>query len=136
MKRTPTIAAALVLATIAPAVGACSKSTVSDETGATLALVAPPDQAVAPGETCTLKLSIRRKGIEGPVAIHFDGLPRGVSIVESRPEIPAGNETATVTLHADNEVAAVGDHTVTVTAAAQSGMSVSERFHIELVAAK
>jgi hypothetical protein len=136
MKRTHQIAAALVLATIAPATAACSKSTVSDETGATLALVAPLDQAVAPGETCTLKLTIRRQGVEGPIALRFDGLPRGVSIVEAKPEIPAGNETATVTLHADNDVTAVGDHTVTVTAAAGSGMSASERFHLELIAAK
>lgn len=136
MKRTNTIAAALALAVLAPTVGACSESTVSDATGARLALAAPSNQSVAPGTNCVVKLSIARTAVDGPVAIRFDGLPRGISVVEARPAIPAGADAATFTLHADNDVPAPSEHVVTVTAAAESGLAVSEQFRLEMVAAR
>jgi hypothetical protein len=135
MQRNQMIAAALALAAL-PTLGACSDSTVADATGASLSLAPPSNQSVAPGTNCSLKLSIERTGLEGPVAIRFDGLPNGVSVLEARPAIPAGADAGTFTLHADNDALAPGEHLVTVTAAAESGLSVSKQFRLEMVAAK
>lgn len=136
MERTHTIAAALALAALPPMLGACSESTVSDAKGASLTLAAPADRSLAPGSTCSVKLSIERTGLEGPVAVRFDGLPSGVSLVEARPAIPPDAKEGTFTLHASNDAAAPSEHLVTITAAGESGLSVSKQLRLELVAAK
>ena len=132
MQRKLKTAAVLALAGLA---AACTAK-VKDEHGRKLTLVAPASQKLVQGETNRILVAIARTGIEGPVEIKFEGLPSGVSVVESRPEIPAYSSTATFTLHASNDAQLVDDRQATVTAVGPGGMSVSERFNLDVVAAK
>lgn len=129
MMRTTSLATALALACAA---ASCSDSTVADRTGASLTLAPPADRTVGPGETCEVDLSIARTGVEGPVEVRFEGLPAGVSVVERNPVIPAGREAATFTLHAENDASPVDEQLVTVTAATDTGMTVSDQFRLRV----
>lgn len=132
MQRKLKTAAVLALAGLA---AACTAK-VKDEHGRKLTLVAPASQKLVQGETNRILVAIARTGIEGPVEIKFEGLPSGVSVVESKPEIPADSSTATFTLHAQNDAQIAMDRQATVTAVGPGGMSVSERFTLDVVAAK
>jgi hypothetical protein len=109
---------------------------VQDEHGRKIVLVAPASQSLAQGETNRIVVAIARTGIDGPVRIKFDSLPSGVSIVESAPEIRADDSTATFTLHASNDAQVEKGHQATVTAIGPEGMSVSERFLVDVTASK
>lgn len=127
------LAAGLVM--IAGLTAACDVGQVADEQGRKLTLVGPAAQTLMRGETNRIVIAVARTGIDGPVTIKFDGLPSGVSIVESKPEIAADASTATFTLHASND-AEVAAKRATVTAVGPGGMSVSERFDVSVTAAK
>jgi hypothetical protein len=131
-----TSAAAACAIAIAFGAAACDSAKVRDEMGRKLTLVAPAGQRLVQGETNRMIVAIARTGIDGPVQIKFEGLPAGVTVVESKPEIPAGSSTATFTLHAENDAQIVEDKKATVTAVGPNGMSVSERFEVDVVAAK
>lgn len=133
MQRTMMFAGALALAGLA---AGCKAGKVEDESGRKLTLVAPSSQKLAQGETNKILVAIARTGVDGPVHIKFEGLPSGVSVVESTTEIPANSSTATFTLHAANDAEVVSDRPATVTAVGPGGMSVSERFNLDVVAAK
>jgi ABC-type glycerol-3-phosphate transport system substrate-binding protein len=119
---------------LAGAAAACGVSKVKDEHGRKITLVAPSSQSIKQGENNRLVVAIARTGIEGPVQIRFEGLPAGVTVVESAPEIKADDSTATFTLHAAGDAPVEKGQTATVTAIGPEGMSVSERFEIDVVA--
>jgi len=133
MKKTMMTAAILALAGLT---AACDVGKVTDEHGRKLTLVAPASQKLKQGETNRVLVAIARTGIAGPVSIRFEGLPSGVSVVESPTEIPADSSTATFTLHAENDAQLADSRPATVTAIGPGGMSVSERFNIDVVAAR
>jgi tellurite resistance protein len=128
-----TVLGALVLA---GAAAACDTGKVKDEHGRKIVLVAPAAQSLAQGETNRIVVAIARTGIDGPVRIRFDDLPRGVTVVESSPEIKADDSTATFTLHAASDAQVESGHQATVTAIGPAGMSVSERFLVDVTASK
>lgn len=131
MQRKMTVAGVLALAGL---VAACDVAKVNDEQGRKITLVAPASQKLVQGETNRVLVAVARTGINGPIHIKFDGLPSGVSVVESKTEIPADSSTATFTLHAENDAEIVADRPATVTAVGPGGMSVSERFNLDVVA--
>jgi hypothetical protein len=133
MKRTMMTAAILAVAGLA---AACDVAKVEDEQGRKITLVAPASQKLARGETNRVLVAIARTGIAGPVRIKFDGLPSGVTVVESPTEIPADSSTATFTLHAENDAELAASRPATVTAIGPGGMSVSERFNVDVVASR
>jgi len=128
-----TVLGALILASAA---AACDRAKVQDEHGRKIVLVAPASQSLAQGENNRIVVAIARTGIDGPVKIRFEGLPAGVTVVESAPEIKADDSTATFTLHASNEAQVESGHQATVTAIGPEGMSVSERFLVDVTASK
>jgi len=133
MTRTMMTAAVLALAGLT---AACDVAKVEDEKGRKITLVAPASQKLKQGETNRVLVAIARTGVAGPVRIKFDGLPSGVTVVETPTEIPADSSTATFTLHAENDAELAASRPATITAIGPGGMSVSERFNIDVVAAR
>ncbi len=128
------LAAGLVM--LAGLAAACDVGQVADEKGRKLTLVGPAAQTLVRGETNRIVIAVARTGIDGPVEIKFDGLPTGVTVVESKPEIAADASTGTFTLHASNDAEVAAAKQATVTAVGPGGMSVSERFDISVTASK
>jgi hypothetical protein len=115
----------LTLALTAAVIG-CNKSTttttgINTRTGEpvtkSLSVMAKDAQTIARGATDKVTVTINRDNFNDPVTVSFSGLPTGVTVAEKELVIPAGSKMATATLTADKE-AAVGDHTVTITAKA------------------
>ena len=82
-----------------------------------LTLVALKNQIIKQGETDEVLVTITRDNFDDAVAIGFDHLPPGVTLVESGPSIAKGEMTKTVTLKAADD-AAVGETDVTLFAQA------------------
>ena len=79
--------------------------------------------------------ALHRGNVAGPIALKFDQLPSGVEVVERDATIPAGRESARVTLYAKPDADMVSGHAVRVTATVpDGGPSVTEVFHLTVKA--
>ncbi|HYC78136.1 MAG TPA: hypothetical protein VEI02_10965 [Planctomycetota bacterium] len=115
-------------------VAACSSTTESNDRGASLTLVEPGDQTLERGETNQIMVAINRDNFSGPVTIRFENLPRGVTVVEPNPTIPAGERVKRFTLRADVDAAVVENHRVVIRADGADGLMVTEAFNVTVKA--
>jgi hypothetical protein len=121
----------LCLASTLMVLGACSSTTsTSERTGAALTIVEPADQSIRQGDTNKIMIAVTRDNFDAPVRIRFTGLPAGVSIGESDPTIPSGDNIKEFTLRADQDAAIVTNHYVRVTAIGQDGLETTEAFQL------
>ena len=85
-----------------------------------LKLTAAKDQTIARGATDKVSIGVTRENFDEPITITLSGLPAGVEIVEKESTIRTGSSNLMLTLKASSD-AALGEHSVTITADA-SGM--------------
>jgi hypothetical protein len=79
------------------------------------------ETGVKQGEKKTVKISISRgKNFDQDVTLDFGRLPTGVTATPAKPTIKHGENDVEITFEASKE-AAVGDHTVNVTASPKEG---------------
>jgi hypothetical protein len=82
------------------------------------------------GEARVVEVGIKRgKNFGQDVAVHLDGLPKGVSADPASPDIKAGQDEAKVTLKAADD-AALGDFTVKVTGHPKTGADATNEFKL------
>jgi len=93
-----------------------------------LTLEKPSDETVKVGDSAKVTVKIKRKDFGGPVEITFSDIPEGITIDPASAKLSGSDDSSTFTLKAGNN-AKVGDHTVKVTAKAES-MNPSQTFKV------
>jgi uncharacterized membrane protein len=84
------------------------------------------------GEAKQVSIGVKRgTNFNEDVALMFEGLPKGVSIEPSRPEIKHGEKEATVTVKAADD-AALGDFTVKITGQPSKGSYATHEMKITI----
>jgi len=84
------------------------------------------------GESKTITIGIdRAKNFDQDVALQFSEMPKGVTMTPASGSIPASEKNTKVTLMASPD-AALGEHTVTVTASPKSGAKTTATFTIKV----
>ena len=124
-----TITTALILALVLPGT-ACEKST-TQAAGKKLTLTKPADQTVKRGETNEIAISINRDGFNGPVNVRFPKLPKGVTVVETKP-IAADQSRVNYTLHAAPDADLVEKYEASVSVEGPDMMSTTQTFLISV----
>lgn len=122
----------MTCALLASVLAACASTTSTGPAGETLTLVRPADQTVRRGETNKVSVYVRRGNFDAPVELSFDGLPRGVEVVERAPRIQAGVALAEVTLYAKPDADLVTGQAVKVTATGGDHLNAVEWFHVNV----
>lgn len=82
-----------------------------------LSLMAAKDQTIKQGAEDKVLVTINRDNFSDPVSVGFEGLPQGVTMVETNPVISGSDNTINLTLKAADD-AAVGEKDVTLFAKA------------------
>jgi hypothetical protein len=82
-----------------------------------LTVTAAKDQSIDQGESDKVLVTINRDNFDDPVTIRLNDLPVGVECTNNSVVIPAGSNSATLTLKAAAD-APVGEHNVTIAAEA------------------
>jgi len=80
-----------------------------------LTVTAAKDQSIEQGESDKVLVTINRDNFDDPVTIRLNDLPVGVECMNNDVVIPAGSNSATLTLKAALD-APVGEHNVTIAA--------------------
>ena len=103
------------------------ETTVEGEGGQMLTLAAPGDLTLSRGEIGEVPIRLTREGLTEAVAIEFEDLPQGVSVVNEDRNI-VGDE-ATFRLQVADDAALVANQQVKVTAKApEADVAVTETF--------
>ncbi|MEX2213809.1 MAG: hypothetical protein WD768_06765 [Phycisphaeraceae bacterium] len=110
--------------------GCDKKAGVEGQQGKKLTLTQPKAIVLTQGAMTEVKITITRDGVQEPIAISFDKLPAGVSIVDADKKI-VGNEGLYV-LKADEGAALVTEHHAQVTAKGPDGLAVSQSLVINI----
>jgi hypothetical protein len=110
----------------------CSTTTSHGPNGSALTLLEPSNQTIERGTTNDIMIAVDRGGFSGPVAIRFDGLPHGVSIVDANPTIQADDNVVMFTMKATRDAAIVSNQYVTVTATGPGELSSTESFKMSV----
>lgn len=122
-------AVALVLVSVS----ACSSSSSSKGPDSQeITLVKPADQTLRRGESNRVAVVIDRDRFEGPIAVRFEGLPRGVRVLEIDKRIGADENAANYTLQADASADLVTDHVVKITVEGPDRLKTSESFELTI----
>lgn len=108
----------------------CSTTTSRNDKGASLTLVEPANQSITRGKTNGVMIAVKRSNFSGPVTIRFEGLPSGVSLVETNATIDASSNVVTFTLKADPDAAVVSNQAVRVVASGGDGLTATEGFKL------
>jgi hypothetical protein len=88
---------------------------------------------VTQGDTDNVLVTVNRDNFDDAVTIKLDGLPAGVTLQGTSPVIAKGDNSATLVLNAD-ATAAVGDHTIQLTAEAPGIEKNVQSFTLKIVA--
>ena len=97
------------------------ESTVTGQAGAKLTIVQPAPVMLTRGGSAQVKIVIVRGEIKDPVAIGFDVLPNGVSVVA--PDTKIVGIEGTYTLKAEDDAQLVANHHAHVTAKGPGNIS-------------
>jgi hypothetical protein len=95
-----------------------------------LTLVKPTDQTIRRGESNRVAVVIDRDRFEGSIAVRFEGLPRGVRVIEIDRKIGADENAANFTLQADATADLVTNHLVKITVEGPDRLKTSESFEL------
>jgi uncharacterized membrane protein len=125
------VSTALIAASLLVYGTGCTRETktTEGEGGKKLTLKGPSSTTIKAGETATINIGISREKFNEPVALTFNGLPDGVSIMESDRSISKDATSTKLTLKAANDAKPMDDHKVTVTA---TGGNLSESVDFKL----
>lgn len=128
MRNALILTSVIALAAMLAAVGCKKESTVKPGGGTELTLVKPGDLTIQRGATVEVKVKIERKNLTGDISVDFDGLPKGVTVVDAGTKI-VGNE-GTYVLKASDTAEMVAKHQAKVTVKDPKGVGVSQMFGI------
>lgn len=107
----------------------CEKSTVEGPAGKKLTVVQPSNQTIKRGETNEIAIKVTRTNISDPLTVKFDGLPKGVTVVEEKKITPDQN-SVNYTLHAALDADLVQNSQSKVTVSTPDGIKTTETFTI------
>lgn len=100
-----------------PPAGTAARPATNTSTVKKLTVTAAKDQSIEQGESDKVMVTINRDNFDDPVTIKLNDLPVGVECTNNSVVIPAGSNSATLTLKAAED-APVGEHNVTIAAEA------------------
>ena len=114
------------------ACGGSDSGTTPTPTPTIAASVSPTSASVQQGQTTSFQVTAVRTDYTGAINVTVSGLPTGVTVAPV--SLPAGQTTTTVTVSASLS-AAVGTHSLTVTASGTGVASVTGTFELTVTAA-
>jgi hypothetical protein len=124
----------LLAVALAAALAACTSTTAIGSKGESLSLFKPADQSLARGSATTVNVIVRRDALPGAIDLRIDRLPAGVSVTGGAPQVEAGSNFAKFGLEAAPDAPLVTSHPVTITARAETGVSVTQTFLVSVTA--
>ena len=114
----------------------CASTTTEGANDEALTLYEPAEQTLVRGSTNKILVMVDRDNIDGDLAVEILDLPSGVEVVEDNPRIPAGDRSATLTLHAAEDAELASGHPVRIEVSTENGLRVAEWVEIDVVAQK
>jgi hypothetical protein len=123
------IANAAALALLLVMVG-CDKTTVEGPGGKKLTVVQPSNQTLKRGEINEIAIKVARTNTGAPLKVEFEGLPKGVTVIEDSKKISSDQNVVNYTLHAAPDADLVQNSQAKVTVSTPDGMKATETFTI------